>query len=115
MPDYFGVPDGGDRSQLFLGVGTQNSPGTAAFQVWQKPIGISMIHIALLSSGAGGGAGFTGATSTLRGGGSGGGCGGITRFIIPAACVPDVLYVYPGAGGAPGFAGDYCAVSSSGV
>jgi hypothetical protein len=99
MPDYFGLPDGGDRQQWF------GYTGTALAVPWVKPRGISVIHFWALAGGGGGGGGFTGATSTNRFGGGGGAAGGTGTLIIPAAFLPDRLWVIAGAGGAGGPAG----------
>jgi len=109
MPDYFGLPDAGDRSQTFNCIGgTTFGAAGAPYQAWNKPRGISMVHIFALSSGGGGGGGCTGATSTQRGGGGGGGSGGFASGIFPAWALPDILHIFVppgGAGGAAGIAG----------
>jgi hypothetical protein len=67
------------------------------WQTWRKPRGAKMIYMLGVGGGASGGAGFTG--TTAAGGGSGGGSGGQSTVIIPAAFVPDTLYIQCGAGG----------------
>ena len=72
------------------------STGTS-WVTWEKPRGISMIHITCFGAGAGGAGG--GASGN---GGSGGGSGGQTTLLIPAYVLPDILYVSVGRGGAGG-------------
>ena len=75
-------------------------PSGTSWQAWTKPAGCSWIYIYLQASGGGGGRTADGVTpATSDGGGSGGGAGGLTRMLIPAFVVPDVLYVRPGLGG----------------
>ena len=69
---------------------------STSWRTWEKPRGISMIHITCFGGGSGGGGG----TTTNQGGGGGGGSGGQTTLLIPAHVLPDVLYVSPGRGGA---------------
>jgi hypothetical protein len=70
-----------------------------AWQVWNKPRGISFIKIICIGGGGGGGAGHSSATTTARGGGGAGGSGTIGHVTIPAVFLPDRLYVLPGRGG----------------
>jgi len=69
---------------------------TTSWRTWEKPRGISMIHITCFGAGQGGGGG----NSVNQQGGNGGGSGGQTTLLIPAHVLPDVLYVSPGRGGA---------------
>jgi hypothetical protein len=66
-----------------------------SWRTWEKPRGISMIHITCFGGGAGGGGG----TTTNQAGGGGGGSGGQTTLLILAHVLPDILYVSPGKGG----------------
>ena len=66
---------------------------------WEKPAGITMIRFICIGGGGGGGGGFPSATATARGGGGGGGSSGISTVEIPAALLPDLLYVSAGIGG----------------
>lgn len=75
-------------------VGTWNS--------WVKPRGITMVHILCIGGGGGGGAGFTRSAGNNGGGGGGGGGSSQTSLLIPAAFLPDVLFVQVGQGGAGG-------------
>src|SRR6185295_2226212 len=72
------------------------------WQDWEKPRGVSMVAILLIGGGGGGGGGLTGATTTARGGGAGGACSSLAFHIFPAFCLPDILKVSVGAGGAGG-------------
>ncbi len=65
-------------------------------QVWHKPPNCTMVYVMCLGAGGSGGAGRTGAAGTARGGGSGGGSGAIATLLIPAICVPKVLFPLPG-------------------
>lgn len=80
-------------------------PSATDWQVWEKPIGATMVTFFCVGGAAGGGNGFTGASGTARGGGAGGGSGASSRLIVPASLLPDLLYVQPGAGGAASSAG----------
>ena len=91
MPDYFGLPDGGDSQQWF------SYNGEA--QPWLKPRGARFIHFFVLGPGGTGGAGATGATSTTRTGGGGGGAAATANLIIAAWLMPDIIYVFPSLGG----------------
>jgi len=66
-----------------------------SWRTWEKPRGISMIHITCFGAGGGGGGG----NSVNQLGGGGGGSGGQTILLIPAHVLPDILYVSPGKGG----------------
>ena len=68
---------------------------TTTWRTWEKPRGISMIHITCFGAGGGGGGG----SSVNQLGGGGGGSGGQTILLIPAHVLPDILYVSPGRGG----------------
>lgn len=72
------------------------STAATSWRTWEKPRGISMIHITCFGGGEGGGGG----SSVNQQGGNGGGSGGQTTLLIPAHLLPDVLYVSPGRGGA---------------
>lgn len=84
---------------------------TTSWRTWEKPRGISMIHITCFGAGGGGGGG----NSTNQQGGGGGGSGGQTTLLIPAHVLPDVLYISPGRGGvgAINFAGGGTAGTAS--
>ena len=66
-------------------------------QSWTKPAGCSWVYFLMVGAGAGGGGPANGATTV---GGGGGASGTITRLLLPATLLPDILYVYPGFGGA---------------
>src|SRR5574343_336906 len=84
---------------------TPGGAATTTWQVWSKPRGVQMVMILAVGAGGGGGNGFSAAAGSARGGGGGGGSGAISRVIIPAILLPDVLYVSPGVGGAATAAG----------
>jgi hypothetical protein len=120
MLDLFGLPDNAEHQQTFGFVGgtyAGSGSATAVFQPWNKPRGISMVHILALTSGAGGGGGCSGATATQRGGGGSGCAGPFSNLLIPAFVLPDTLFVFVPAGGNGGAAnlggsvGDYSLVS----
>ena len=74
------------------------------WQTWEKPRGVSFVHIVAVSGGCGGGAGAVGAVSTAAGGG-GGASGQSVVMWVPAWMLPDRLYISVGHGGAGGVAG----------
>ena len=65
------------------------------WQIWNKPAGVGMVNFTMIGSGGAGGKGSGGTSGFASGGG---GCGGITRLLVPAVFLPDVLYVRPGKG-----------------
>ena len=83
------------------GASTALTVQTPVWQTWEKPRGISMIHITCIGGGGGGRSGWC-ADSITRSGGGGGGSGGFSMLLIPAVFLPDVLYVSVGSGGAGG-------------
>ena len=97
------VPDGLTNWQIFTPHRDQHA--TLGVRTWNKPLGCSMVFILALGPGGGGGGGFAAATSTARGGSGGGGSGALATLLIPAFCLPDVLYVKIGAGGLGGNSG----------
>ena len=84
---------GAADQQIFYG---GNGSNGGSVQVWEKPRGISMIHMFALGCGGPGTAGSIGATAT---GGAGGGSGGQGSLLIPALFVPDVLFIWACVGG----------------
>lgn len=62
------------------------------WRTWNKPRGVTFIHIFMIGAGGGGGEGAVGAASTA-GGGGGGSSGGQSSLLIPALHLPDVLFV----------------------
>jgi hypothetical protein len=76
---------------------------------WQKPRGITMVHIIAIGAGGGGGGGHTAATGSSKGGGGGGASGAVSRLYIAANLCPENLKITIGGGGAGG------AVSSNGT
>ena len=71
---------------------------------WQKPRGITMIHIIALGGGGGGGGGHTAPTGSAKSGGGGGASCAVSRLYIPANVCPENLEITIGAGGAGGAA-----------
>lgn len=103
MLDCFGdVPPTRQHCQIFEASNTHVSG--AGFQVWEKPVGVSMVSMVAVGGGGGGGGGFTRVAGAAGGGGAGGAGSGIARFIIPAVLLPDRLYIQVGNGGVGGAA-----------
>src|SRR5574343_1466651 len=75
----------------------QSTTTTNGWVTWSRPNGISWIYAMIIASGGGGGKGAGGAATVASGGG---GSGGMSRLLIPAWCLPDLLYIRPGTGGA---------------
>lgn len=92
------------NSQIFYAAGSSSVAGVGAWQVWKKPLGISWVHMLCIGSGASGAGGATRAAgaASIGAGGGGGGCSGFTTLLIPAALVPDTLFVSVGIGPAGG-------------
>jgi len=77
---------------------TQTFTSAGTWQTWVKPRGAKFVNILCIGGGGGGCGAATG--SSARGfGGAGGGAGGIVRAQFQASILPDILYVYTGAGG----------------
>lgn len=93
MNDYFNIPQITNNYTFF-------ALGSTVWQTWQKPKNSNFIYITALGGGAGGGG--TPNTSGLVGGGGGGGSSSITKILLPAALIPDVLYINVGMGGIGG-------------
>lgn len=95
---------GADRlTRIYTGI-ISSTAIASQFHTWNKPKGVRNIFLTVLGGGGGGGGGVAGNTTAARSGGGGGGAGALTRVIIPAALVPDILYVNPGYGGTGGAA-----------
>jgi hypothetical protein len=67
---------------------------TDGWQTYNKPVGANMLFMMIIAAGGGGG---TPAKATY--GAGGGGSGGVSRLLIPAFLLPDIIYIRPGAGG----------------
>jgi hypothetical protein len=100
MLDFSHIPNAANGAETFV----FNALGVNDWQTWVKPRGKSIISILAIGGGAGGGGGFSAAAAAARGGGGGGGCSGLSRMIIPAFSLPDILYVQVGSGGVGGAA-----------
>lgn len=76
--------------------------GTGALdpQAYRRPRNAKMLFIWCIGAGGGGGGGFTAAAGSARGGGGGGGSGAVSRLVIPAFFLPDVIWCHCGVGGA---------------
>lgn len=96
MIDLFNFTDISANHQTFLTNGSTNS-----WQTWIKPKNIGWVYITCIGSGAGGGSGSNVAGSN-GGGGGGGGSSSVTKILLPANLIPDILYVQVGVGGAGG-------------
>ena len=101
----YGIPNPYENDGTYIFSYNPGSDVNGRFILWQKPHGIKLINILAIGGGGGGGAGHGGATLTNRGGGGGGGGAGITSGLFPAALIPDIIYISPGAGGTSGVAG----------
>lgn len=93
----FGLPDRGnyDEQRFTNQMGVTN----VQWSTWRKPRGVSMLYILCIGGGGGGGGGFTGADVTNRDGGGGGGSSAVTRVLVPATMLPDLMYIQVGGGG----------------
>lgn len=67
------------------------------WQTWRKPRGCKMIYMLAVGGGSSGGCGLNSGASS--GGGAGGGSGAQSSLLIPAAVLPDELFIQAGAGG----------------
>lgn len=83
-----------------------------AWHIWRKRPGASTVSIFVFGGGGGGGAGSVGAASSAAGGGGGGSGGQLIVGNMPAALVPDALFVSVGFGGAANSAGIASQVSA---
>ncbi len=80
-------------------VNTQTFTNAGSWVTWVKPRGAKFVNILCIGGGGGGAGGaVTGVTARGTGGGSGG-AGGVVRAYYQASVLPDLLYVYIGAGG----------------
>ena len=101
MLDFSHIPQN-LRSNFSMFYNTGQSSTGIAWQVWNKPRGITSVYILCIGGGGRGATGATTAAGTVAGGGGGGGAGGITTLLIHANLIPDILYVFPGQVGAAG-------------
>ena len=89
MLDLYDIPNNALKVFTFNGTSPLNA---ANFIAWQKPRGMTMLHILLIGAGGTGGTGVIGANSTGAGGG-GGGSGAQASLLIPLSLLPDTLYL----------------------
>jgi hypothetical protein len=94
-------------------VNTQTFTNAGSWVTWVKPRGAKYVNVFCMGSGAGGGGGFQ-VNSATRTGGAGGGSGGVVRAQFQASILPDILYIYTGAGGAGGTGGAAGVVTAGG-
>lgn len=92
MFDWGHLPSA-DPGDVQIFPGRPFSAGGAELQPWIKPRGVKMIHIFMLGPGGNGAAGAVGPSAA---GGAGGASGSQSTLLIPAALVPNVLYVGTG-------------------
>jgi hypothetical protein len=97
MLDYLHIPNVAESKVSYF-PGFSNTDG-GSWVAWEKPTGCSMIYIFCIAGGGGGGSGYSNNTTGSRAGGGGGGSSAISRTLIPAHLLPDILYVSSGAGG----------------
>lgn len=112
MIDNLHIPQGRGKTEVFYPQGAVTAQGV---QTWYKPRNATMINFFAISGGGGGGAGFQRGTGTAGGGGGSGASSGMARFLVPAIFVPEVLYIYVGAGGKGGVQGVSSGNGSSGL
>ena len=96
MLDLSHIPNSQQDVQIFYA-----SEGARAYQTWRKPKKCNFVYILSIDGGAGGSSGFRmSAPSQSIPGSSAGGSGSVTRALINAGFVPDILYIKVGKGGA---------------
>jgi hypothetical protein len=95
MIDIFEYTDIASNNQTFF------TNGSTGWQTWLKPKGASFVYITCIGGGGGGG-GSSNVAGSNGGGGGGGGSSSITKLLIGADLIPDLLYINVGVGGAGG-------------
>lgn len=92
------------NAQIFHAAGTSSVAGVGAWQFWKKPANATWVLMICIGSGASGAGGATRAAgaASIGAGGGGGGCSGYTTLLIPAALLPDTLFISVGVGPAGG-------------
>ena len=81
----------------------QSSTTTRGWTPWVKPPGCNFVWIIVVGAGQGGASGGAYSSTVGATGGAGGNGGHGLRFMAPAGCLPDTLYLRPGNGGLGGF------------
>jgi hypothetical protein len=106
MYQNYGRTDGAsDFLQIFRGgIGAVNTSNHSVF-TWQKPPMAKMVFITAIGAGGAGAGGVAVAASTAQVGAGGGSAGNVGTLLIPACCLPNILYVYPGYAGTGGTGG----------
>jgi hypothetical protein len=79
--------------------------GSTAFRTWNKPPGISFVHIICIGGSGGGGGGSARRAGVSIIGATGGASGAMTSTLLPSYNTPDILYILPGYGGNGGQGG----------
>lgn len=72
------------------------------WQRWPKPPGAKIVMFFLVGGGGGGGGGFSRVAGNAGSGGGGGASSPYYNFMVPAALLPEELYVQVGSGGIGG-------------
>jgi hypothetical protein len=99
-PINYPTPQGANV-QIFRG-GDDSSGAHVATRDWVKPQGASFVFFVLIGAGGGGGGGMQDSSGPVYYAGGGGGPGNVTKFMVPAFLMPDVLQVAVGRGGVSG-------------
>lgn len=92
------VATGGGGGSGGVDVQTFGSPTSSGTFTWTKPAGAKYIEVHMWGSGGGGGSGAVYATTSVRTGGAGGGCGGYLFYRLHADTVPSTVTVRVGQG-----------------
>lgn len=90
------------NSLVYCHFGVVGSSDPGSFKIWRKPKNARFVEILCVGGGGGGGGGGANTGAAATGGGAGGGGGSLTKTIIPAYLLPDILYTRAGIGGRRG-------------
>ncbi len=113
MYGAFGFPPTNTGDQQIFEARGDVGAGARFGHIWIKPPGVTMVHMFILTPGAGGGGAF-GAASGDRGGGGGGGSGASHVYLFPAYAIPDRLQLQVGQGGTAGVGSTAGAAATAG-
>lgn len=92
-----------EGSNTFFFYANASGSESGSFQVWNKPVGASMVHFLVIGGGGGGGSGACSSSAVGSGSGGGGGApAGMYNGYIPAVLLPNTIYLQVGYGGAGG-------------
>ncbi len=100
MLDLSHIPNSQQDIQIFYA-----NQGNFGYQTWRKPRKCNFVYILSIDGGGGGASGRSTTLNTSTSNNCGGGSGGVTRALINASFVPDILYIKVGKGGTGGIAG----------